>query len=242
MGTGNRKLIKVIGTCLAVLYAISLWAILLFIKIPEYTTKTGLYSALFLFLLIASVALASFKEWGRKLIVVLNGFMLFCLLIKYVPQIDILPLSYFILSGVIFLYFNQSKVKNQFEGRKIDNWRSVLVIDDDETLIKTIRPILMKSGFSVLTASTGESGLLVAKRQKPDLILLDVILPGLKGRDVCRQLKEDERTKSIPVLFLTAKDSPDDVQAEKEAGARGHITKPFVAKDLVKVLEEVLGN
>ena len=116
----------------------------------------------------------------------------------------------------------------------------VLVVDDDETLQKTVRAILLDNGYAVLTASTGESGIEIAKKQKPNLVLLDVILPKMKGREVCRNLKEDEETKNIPVIFLTAKDSADDKKAELEAGAITHLTKPVNAKELLATIEQTL--
>ena len=134
---------------------------------------------------------------------------------------------------VVFLYFSQTKIKLQFHSGKFDKWRSILVVDDDETIIKTVRPILISHGCSVLTASSGEGGLQIALTQKPDLIVLDVILPGIKGREVCKKLKEDERTKDIPIVFLTAKNSPEDIQAEMDVGAEAHLTKPVNAKALI---------
>jgi len=121
-------------------------------------------------------------------------------------------------------------------------WKSILVIDDDESFIKTVRPILISKGYSVLSAGSGEDGLQVAVKQQPDLIFLDVILPGIKGREVCKKLKEDERTEKIPIIFVTAKDSPDDVQAEFDAGAEKHLTKPVDAKELIEVIEEIIGS
>lgn len=139
-----------------------------------------------------------------------------------------------IITGVLILRLFTKKDPKQ--------WQSVLVVDDDETLIKTIRPILMNEGFSVLTAESGEEGLDVAKTQKPDVIILDVILPGIKGRDVCKKLKEDPETSSIPVVFLTAKDSKDDIEAEMEVGGEVHLTKPFDKKGLIAVLKKVLAS
>lgn len=121
-------------------------------------------------------------------------------------------------------------------------WKSILVVDDDEGLLKTIRPILIKAGFAVLTATTGEEGLQIAQDQRPDLIVLDVILPGIKGRDVCKELKSKGQTEDIPVVFLTSKDSPDDIQAELQAGAVTHLTKPVDAKLLVSTIQNILSS
>jgi putative two-component system response regulator len=94
----------------------------------------------------------------------------------------------------------------------------------------------------LLTADTGERGLVMAQREKLDLIVLDVILPKMKGREVCQRLKENSRTKDIPIIFLTVQNSPDDIQAEMDAGAVSHLTKPVdfptVYKEITKVLSE----
>ena len=116
-----------------------------------------------------------------------------------------------------------------------------MIVDDDEGFQKIIKHILLPAGYSVLTATTGERGLQTAKNQKPDLILLDVILPGVKGRELCSMLKSDSETKDIPVIFLTAKDSPDDIDAEIAAGAISHLTKPVDGKLLLGEIKKILG-
>lgn len=132
---------------------------------------------------------------------------------------------------------NDEKSMNGTDDKK---WTSVLIIDDDQTLVKTARPILISHGYAVLTADTGELGLNIAKAQQPDLILLDVILPGIKGRDVCEKLKAIPETASIPVIFLTAKNSEDDVRAEMAAGAVCHLTKPVDADVLLTTIRGVV--
>ena len=111
--------------------------------------------------------------------------------------------------------------------------KTILVIDDDKGLIKMLETVLGSQGYVVLSANTGEGGLQIAQNKPVDLILLDVILPGMKGRQVCARLKESETTKDVPVIFLTAKDSPDDIKAEMEAGAIAHITKPIELTELI---------
>jgi DNA-binding response OmpR family regulator len=119
-------------------------------------------------------------------------------------------------------------------------WKSILIIDDDETIIKSLRPFLISNSYSVLSAETGEIGLEIARNQMPDLILLDVILPGIKGRDVCKQLKEDPVTKDIPVIFVTAKESGDDVAAELEVGGELHLTKPVQYEKLLAAIKQFI--
>ena len=118
--------------------------------------------------------------------------------------------------------------------------KTILVVDDDRGVIKMLEAGLQAQGYTVLSANTGEGGLQIAQNKEVDLILLDVILPGAKGRAVCKQLKADEKTKNIPVVFLTAKDSPDDIKAEMDAGAIAHITKPVDLNKLVLKVSEVL--
>jgi CheY-like chemotaxis protein len=167
--------------------------------------------------------------------------MLFCLAVRFIPQIDLVPLAYLFLSFIVLLYFTQSKVKLQFLKGKYDPWhRSILVIDDDEMIFKILRPVLFSHGYSVLTASSGEDGLQITKMQKPDLVILDVILPGIKGREVCKKIKEDPETHNIPVVFLTAKNSEEDIRAENEVGSSGHLTKPVDAKKLIEVIQHAL--
>lgn len=103
---------------------------------------------------------------------------------------------------------------------------TVLVVDDDRTFLKLVKAHFFKHGIDVIGAETGERGLEIAKRSKPDLIILDVILPGMKGRAVCAKLKADPATQNIPVMFVTFKNSLDDISTEMELGAVMHLTKP----------------
>ncbi len=98
----------------------------------------------------------------------------------------------------------------------------------------------MAEGYKIATAETGEIGLVLAKEKRPDLIILDVLLPGIKGREVCNKLKEDDQTKNIPVVFLTAKASPEDIKAELKAGALAHLTKPVDMQKLSAVINRIL--
>jgi two-component system alkaline phosphatase synthesis response regulator PhoP len=118
--------------------------------------------------------------------------------------------------------------------------KKVLIIDDDRMLHGMLQPILNSFGFEVLSALNGEEGLQLASSGRPDVIVLDVIMPKMKGREVCKRLKESPDTKNIPVLFLTSKDSEDDIKAELEVGAAGHLTKPVQPAVLVRRINEIL--
>ena len=102
----------------------------------------------------------------------------------------------------------------------------ILLIDDEAAVRKMIGRRLQQQGFDVLTAETGEDGLQVAERQQPDLILLDIMLPKMKGRDVCAHLKRTPATQRIPVIFLTGLRLADHVRGGMAAGADDYIIKP----------------
>jgi len=122
-----------------------------------------------------------------------------------------------------------------------DRVYKILIIDDDKTLQTMLKTVLVSHEFDVICTFSGEEGLFLAKAEKPDFIILDVIMPGIKGREVCRKLKADPLTKDIPVLFLSSKDSEDDVAAELQAGAVGHVTKPVNSMSLVRKIKQILG-
>ncbi len=122
-----------------------------------------------------------------------------------------------------------------------DRVYKILIIDDDKTLQTMLKAVLISNNFDVISSFSGEEGLVLARSEKPDFVILDVIMPGIKGREVCRQLKADALTREIPVLFLTAKDSEDDVAAELQAGAVGHVSKPVNSMSLVRKIKQILG-
>ena len=108
----------------------------------------------------------------------------------------------------------------------------VLLIDDEPSILKTLGRRLEREGFSVLTAENGEAGLRLAQTEQPDVVLLDIMMPTMKGREVCARLKADPRTASIPVIFLTALGLPDHVKAGLEQGADDYLVKPYDSKEL----------
>jgi len=234
--------IKAIGIGLTVLYAVSFSVYMYYYQIQSLKEQSVILLVLFGLLFFSSIAVIFIQEWGRILLVALNIILGLYLIRPYLTMDDFAPITYILMSVIIFLFFSQEKIRVFFGATKVEDgkWRSILVIDDDETLIKTVRPLLISNGFSVLTALTGEDGIQIAKSQKPDLILLDVILPGIKGREVCRTLKENNQTKHIPVVFFTAKDSADDIQAEMQAGAEDHLTKPLDPKILISTIKGIL--
>jgi two-component system alkaline phosphatase synthesis response regulator PhoP len=116
----------------------------------------------------------------------------------------------------------------------------ILVIDDEKDLIELVRYNLEKEGYSVQSAQDGESGLAAAKREMPDLILIDLMLPGIDGLDVCRSLRTVDKTAHIPVIMLTAKSAESDRILGLELGADDYVTKPFSPRELLARIKAVL--
>jgi len=120
--------------------------------------------------------------------------------------------------------------------------KKILLVDDDPGVHLVIVPILSKAGYIAISAKNGEQALHLALNERPDLIVLDVIMPGIKGRDLCKKIKAYDVLKETSVIFLTAKDSDDDVKAEGEAGAIAHLTKPVNPVDLLKTINGIIGK
>ncbi len=120
------------------------------------------------------------------------------------------------------------------------NSQSILVIEDEKDISDLIRYNLEQAGYNTMCAYTGEDGLAMASSKLPDLILLDLMLPGLDGLEVCRALKADPRTRSVPVVMLTARGEEVDIVTGLEMGAEDYIVKPFSPRVLVARLRAVL--
>jgi two-component system phosphate regulon response regulator PhoB len=118
--------------------------------------------------------------------------------------------------------------------------QGVLVVDDEEDILELVRYGLAKNGYKVDCVTTGEEALRAARANPPDLIVLDLMLPGLDGLEVCRILKRDPRTSHIPVVMLTAKGEEADVVAGLELGADDYVTKPFSPRVLLARVKAVL--
>ncbi len=116
----------------------------------------------------------------------------------------------------------------------------ILIIEDEPDIASTLAYNLKKQGFSTQTAATGESGLAFAQgASTPDLILLDLMLPDLSGHEVCQQLRSHRRTKSVPIIMLTARGEEEDRVAGFEHGADDYVTKPFSVRELVSRIRAV---
>lgn len=119
----------------------------------------------------------------------------------------------------------------------------ILIVDDDEKMITLYRDILSKEGFNVLTSTNGKDGLKLAVQEVPSLILLDVMMPEISGTDVIDSLMRNERTRNIPVIFLTSLVTEEEVFDSKgEIGGRLYISKSAGKKELLRRIREVIGS
>ena len=116
----------------------------------------------------------------------------------------------------------------------------ILVVDDEADICELVEYNLAKNGYRTSSAHTGEKALREARSGSPDLIILDLMLPGVSGLEVCKHLKRDEKTSEIPIIMLTAKGSEVDIVSGLELGADDYVTKPFSPKELVARVKAVL--
>ena len=120
--------------------------------------------------------------------------------------------------------------------------KRILVVDDEEDILSVLKFRLEANNYEVLSATDGQEGLNKARSERPDLIILDLMLPKLDGYKVCRMLKFDEGYKNIPIIMFTARDQKKDEELGKEMGADAYITKPFESEVLLEKIKELLGK
>ena len=118
--------------------------------------------------------------------------------------------------------------------------KKILIVDDEDDLRKMLKFRLEATNYEVIEASDGEEGLNKARFERPDLIILDLMLPKIDGFKVCRMLKFDERHREIPIIMFTARAQMQDEKLGRETGADAYITKPFEPNVLLGKIEELL--
>ena len=118
--------------------------------------------------------------------------------------------------------------------------KRILIIDDEPHLVEVLANRLRKAGYEIVSAVAGREGLEHASKAKPDLILLDLLMPGLDGYHVLQELKQRENTKSIPVMILTVKKWSEDIEKVMIQGAVDYIVKPFNPGELLEKIKKVL--
>jgi CheY-like chemotaxis protein len=114
--------------------------------------------------------------------------------------------------------------------------KTVLLIEDNLEIRENTTELLELEGFVVLAADSGGAGISLARSARPDLILCDIMMPGLNGYDVIRELKQDHVTSLIPFIYVTASGERDEIGLAMDLGANGFLRKPFEAKDLLQIV------
>lgn len=117
---------------------------------------------------------------------------------------------------------------------------TILIVDDEEDIIELIKYNLKNEGYAILTAGTGEQAIKTAKNSRPDLIVLDLMLPGIDGLEVTRYLKNNDQTRDIPIVMVTAKGEESDIVTGLELGANDYISKPFSPRELQARIRAIL--
>jgi len=117
---------------------------------------------------------------------------------------------------------------------------TILIVDDEKDIVKMLDYNLKKEGYKTLVAYDGEDALDMANTKHPDLILLDLMLPGVDGLEVCKEIKSERKTASIPIIMLTAKSQESDKIVGLELGADDYMTKPFSPRELIARIKAVL--
>jgi CheY-like chemotaxis protein len=133
----------------------------------------------------------------------------------------------------------------QGQGRKwpeVKMKKRVMLIEDEQELVDLMKMRLEASGYETLAAYDGEEGLKIIEKNRPDLVLLDILMPKLDGFAVCRKLKAEEKTKNIPIVVVSASGGKDLPKRCLDAGADDFIFKPFEAKDLLEKVAKWLGK
>jgi DNA-binding response OmpR family regulator len=126
--------------------------------------------------------------------------------------------------------------------RRTDGVTTVVVVDDDADIRALVSLRLSKAGYVVTVESDGEAGLATARSLQPDLVVLDWMMPGLSGIEVCRMLRDDPRTADTVVLLLTARAQEEDIERGFAAGADDYLVKPFSVRDLASRVDALLAR
>lgn len=120
--------------------------------------------------------------------------------------------------------------------------RKVLVADDEPNIVISLEYLLRREGYEVVVARDGQEALEVIDRERPDLVLLDVMMPRKTGFEVCQAVRGDDRLQSVKILMLTAKGRDTDVAKGMALGADAYMTKPFATKELVQKVADLLAS
>ncbi|MFH1728737.1 MAG: response regulator [Pseudomonadota bacterium] len=119
--------------------------------------------------------------------------------------------------------------------------KKILIVDDEIDILASIKIVLEGNGYLVKTTTNGDNVINIMTNDTPDLVLLDVMLPGISGYSICWQIKNNEKLKSIPVVFITAKSNESDKLMGEQMKGDGYINKPFEKDELLSVIKSFIG-
>lgn len=120
--------------------------------------------------------------------------------------------------------------------------KKILLVDDADTILMMERMLLTKGGYQLITAKDGEEAVAKAVAERPDLILMDVVMPRMNGFEACRQLRSQEETKKIPIVMVTTRGEEENVETGYQSGCDDYITKPFNGLEVLAKVRSYLGE
>ena len=120
--------------------------------------------------------------------------------------------------------------------------KKILLIDDSRTVLMMESTILVQRGYEIVTAADGVEGVAKAVSDRPDLILMDLMMPNMDGFEACRRLRENETTRSIPIIMVTTKSEVEKIKAAEELGCQGYVTKPVNGSELLAKVKALLNG
>lgn len=118
----------------------------------------------------------------------------------------------------------------------------IMLVDDEPDILLIERILLKKEGFETIEADSGEKCIEMLKTEKPDIILMDVMMPGMNGWETCNSIKENESTKDIPIIMVTVKGSEEDMTMSFKSKGDGHVSKPIVREKLIQTIKWISKN
>lgn len=121
--------------------------------------------------------------------------------------------------------------------------KKILIVDDDKEIRDVTKKRLIQKNYEVMTASSGQEAITICKTNRPDFVLLDIAMPEMDGYSTCEKIKQNTKTKAIPILFVTGKELlPEGIYKRcQDLGACGYISKPYTMKELLEKIKEILG-
>lgn len=146
----------------------------------------------------------------------------------------------FSLKGLFSRSASQSTERRQRERIKLSGEYTVLIVDDSKTVVHALKTVLEQGGYSTLTATGGEEAITLTREHMPDIVLMDVIMPGMTGFQATRILHKDPATSHVPVVIISASEQPSEKAWCKRLGAKGFLPKPIQRGQLFPCIEEVL--